>query len=230
MSQSLLDTVYAIEIPGGIELDAQVVGPIPRIHAFVIDLFIRGLIILLLSIALMPFGLAGSGFILIFFFIIEWFYPVLFEVFRSGQTPGKKINKIAVVHDDLTPVTFGSSLLRNLLRVVDFLPFLYILGLVTMLLNGRFQRLGDLAAGTMVISVKEFEKPAIKESIEPLAPRMSLNREEQTVIIEFLHRSSRLSHSRKTELAEILDDVVSESDGDKVDTLHRIGVWYLGVR
>jgi uncharacterized RDD family membrane protein YckC len=152
----LLDTRYRVEIPGGINLEAQVVGPIPRSLAFAIDLAIRGIIVFVLSIAAIPFGAfgLGGGFFLIFLFAIEWLYPVLFEVFWRGQTPGKKALGISVINDDLTPVTLGTSLVRNLLRTIDFLPLFYLAGLVTMLCNRRFQRLGDLAAGTLVISVQ----------------------------------------------------------------------------
>ena len=159
----LLDTAYRVEIPGGIHLEAQVVGPIPRILAFTIDLVIRGIILAVLSIASIPLGMGGvgGGFFLIILFVIEWLYPVLFELLARGQTPGKKLLGIAVVNDDLSPVTLGTSLIRNLLRTIDFLPFFYLAGIVTMLSNRRFQRLGDLAAGTLVISISKSAKAAV---------------------------------------------------------------------
>ncbi|MDJ0832317.1 MAG: RDD family protein [Gammaproteobacteria bacterium] len=226
----MLDTTYRAEIPGGIELEAQVVGPLPRFLAFALDLMIRGVIMIVLSLAMIPFGLVGAGLWFLVFFLVEWFYPVLFEVFARGQTPGKKTLGISVVHDDLTPVTFGSSLVRNLLRVVDFLPLMYLLGLISMICNQRFQRLGDLAAGTLVISVKKTIKPRLLEEVKPLAPAVELNRHEQTAMVDFLHRSSQISAARKQELASILDGVTHAADEDKVLTLQRIGAWYLGVR
>lgn len=226
----MLDTRYRVEIPGGIALEAQVVGPVPRFFAFAIDLIIRGLLFFLVSLASIPFGTLGAGFWLIFLFLIEWFYPVLFEVFRNGQTPGKKVMGIAVIHDDLTPVSFGSSLLRNLLRSIDFLPLFYLAGVICMLCNRRFQRLGDLAAGTLVISVRESAPAAAVEDVIPLAPPLLLHRSEQTSIINFLHRSSHLSQPRQQELAQILQGITHQSDEDGVDRLHRIGAWYLGVR
>jgi uncharacterized RDD family membrane protein YckC len=228
----LLDTRYRVEIPGGINLEAQVVGPIPRFFAFAIDLGIRGIIILVLSILSIPLGSAGmgGGFFLIFLFVIEWLYPVLFEVFSRGQTPGKKLLKISVIKDDLSPVTLGASMVRNLLRTVDFLPFFYLVGLVTMLSNQRFQRLGDLAAGTLVISVPESAKPAAMQEITPLAPSTSLLRLEQTSIIEFLRRSNQLSEPRQRELASILEGITHEKGDNGVEQLRRIGAWFLGVR
>ena len=226
----MLDTGYRVEIPGGIELEAQVVGPIPRFFAFGIDLIIRGLLFLIASLVSIPFGTLGFGFWMILLFLIEWFYPVLFEVYWSGQTPGKKAMGIAVIHDDLTPVSFGTSLVRNLLRTVDFLPFFYLAGLVSMLCNQRFQRLGDLAAGTLVISVRESSAPASVHNITPLAPSALFNRNEQSSIIEFLHRSKQLSQPRQQELASILDGVTHDKNDNGVEVLHRIGAWFLGVR
>lgn len=228
----MLDTRYRVEIPGGINLEAQVVGPIPRFFAFAIDLGIRGSIIFIMSLLSIPFGSfgMGGGFFLIFLFVIEWLYPVLFEVLARGQTPGKKLLKITVVNDDLSPVTLGTSMVRNLLRTVDFLPLFYLTGLVTMLSNQRFQRLGDLAAGTLVISVPESSKPAVVKELVPLAPPTPLLRTEQSSIIEFMQRSNQLSEPRQQELANILEGITHEKGDDGVERLQRIGAWFLGVR
>lgn len=226
----MLDTAYRVEIPGGIELEAHLVGPVARILAFVIDFCLRGIFIIITAIATVPFGEMGIGFWFVFWFLIEWFYPVLFEVFRRGQTPGKIALGIAVVQDDLTPVTFGTSLVRNLLRTADFMPFFYLAGLVTMLSNPRFQRLGDLAAGTLVISIREISKTTRIENISPLAPTTNLLRSEQTAVINFLQRSPQLSEPRQQELAKILDEVTHSSSENRVDQLHRMGAWFLGLR
>jgi uncharacterized RDD family membrane protein YckC len=228
----LLDTAYRVEIPGGIHLEAQVVGPIPRILAFTIDLVIRGIILAVLSIVSVPLGMGGvgGGFFLIILFIIEWLYPVLFELLARGQTPGKKLLGIAVVNDDLSPVTLGTSLIRNLLRTVDFLPLFYLAGIVTMLSNRRFQRLGDLAAGTLVISISKSAKAAVVEDVLPLAPATRLSRSEQTSIVEFLQRSSQLSQPRQQELAKILEGITHQNGEDGAERLRRHGAWYLGIR
>ena len=228
----MLDTSYRVEIPGGINLEAQVVGPIPRFFAFAIDLGIRGIIIFIMSLLSIPFGSfgMGGGFFLIFLFVIEWLYPVLFEVLARGQTPGKKLLKISVINDDLSPVTLGTSMVRNLLRTVDFLPLFYLAGLVTMLSNQRFQRLGDLAAGTLVISVPESSKSAAVQEIVPLPPPTPLLRTEQSSIIEFMQRTNQLSEPRQRELAQILEGITHEKGEDGVERLQRIGAWFLGVR
>lgn len=226
----MLDTAYRVEIPGGIELEAHVVGPVARCVAFFIDFCIRGMLLLAAAIVSIPFGEIGFGVWLIIWFMIEWFYPVLFEVFRRGQTPGKIALGISVVQDDLTPVSFGTSLVRNLLRTADFMPFFYLAGLITMVSNPRFQRLGDLAAGTLVISIRELSKSTQIDDITPMAPPTTLLRTEQTALVNFLQRSQQLSKPRQQELAKILDDITHSASDNRVEQLHRIGAWFMGVR
>lgn len=84
-----------------------------------------------------------------------FFYSLLFEVFMNGQTPGKYVNKIRVVKIDGSKPTFGSYLLRWMLRLIDISLASGSIALLTILLNGKGQRLGDLAAGTTVISEKK---------------------------------------------------------------------------
>lgn len=82
--------------------------------------------------------------------LLPFAYYVFFEAFWKGQTPGKKMLGIRVRMADGTPLTFQASLIRNLLRVADFLPVGYFLGIIAMVVNPKFQRIGDLAANTMV--------------------------------------------------------------------------------
>ena len=124
----------------------------------------------------------------------------------------------------------GTSMVRNLLRTVDFLPIFYLAGLICMLSNRRFQRLGDMAAGTLVISVPESAKPAVMKDIPPLAPATSLLRSEQSSIIDFLQRSQQLSEPRQQELASILVGITHQKTDNGVEKLQRIGAWFLGVR
>jgi uncharacterized RDD family membrane protein YckC len=87
---------------------------------------------------------------------IELFYFVFFETVWRGRSPGKRLLGLGVAHDDGLPVSFGASLVRNLLRAVDILPGAYTTGLVAMLVSKQTQRLGDVAAGTVVI---RFDRP-----------------------------------------------------------------------
>jgi uncharacterized RDD family membrane protein YckC len=89
--------------------------------------------------------------IILFYFLLYWGYYTLFEALWNGQTPGKKLCKLRVIRDSGRQITFFESMTRNLIRVVDALPSFYAVGIVTMLCNRRNKRLGDFAAGTLVV-------------------------------------------------------------------------------
>ncbi|HPY41401.1 MAG TPA: RDD family protein, partial [Thiolinea sp.] len=146
-----LDTTYTVNTPEGIALELSPAGPIARTLAWLVDLFIRAGVSLLIVIILAFMGSLGFGIAAIFIFLLEWFYPVWFELRSQGQTPGKRLLNIYVAQLDASPVSPAASVVRNLLRVVDFLPLLYGFGLASCLMNRRFQRLGDLAANTVVL-------------------------------------------------------------------------------
>ncbi len=91
------------------------------------------------------------GSYLIGLFALLWFYPVYFEVRAHGQTPGKRFMGLRVLQENGTPVGWSASVLRNFLLVADFLPVLYLAALISMISDSSFRRLGDLAAGTLVV-------------------------------------------------------------------------------
>ncbi|TVZ39550.1 putative RDD family membrane protein YckC [Alteromonadaceae bacterium 2753L.S.0a.02] len=223
------DTSYRVETPESIDLIAQLAGPIPRVLAYCIDLAIRSIVQLLILIVLLFAGKAGMGIFLVISFLMEWFYPVFFEVLRDGQTPGKKALKIAVVSDDLTPVTWSTSIIRNLLRAADFLPMGYAFGLIAMTTSGRFQRFGDIAAGSLVIYRREISKDAFKlpESVAT-PPPVALSLEDQVAFTGYVQRHSQLSHGRKEELANILEPVTQTKGDAAVKLAQGIGNWLLG--
>lgn len=84
-------------------------------------------------------------------FALFWGYYILFEMIWNGQSPGKRWIGLRVLRTDGTPITLIESIVRNLVRLVDFLPFFYGVGVVTMFINEQSRRLGDLAAGTLVV-------------------------------------------------------------------------------
>lgn len=147
----LINNIAKHPTPEGLLLTLMPAGLLPRLWAWLIDLLIRAIIIIVIGIIGSFFGEAGSGIIAITYFIITWLYPVYFEVYRSGMTPGKKKQGIYVCHDDGTPISLQSSMIRNLLRVADFLPFAFAAGILTMMFTQRSQRLGDIIAGTLVV-------------------------------------------------------------------------------
>lgn len=199
---ALLDTVRLNETPEGVDLGLRVAGPAPRALALALDWLIR----LALYMVLAPLAALsgfGTGLILLGAFLIEWLYPVIFEVLK-GATPGKRAMGLAVVHDDGTPVGLPASMIRNLLRVVDFLPIFYGVGLISTLVDPDFRRLGDLAAGTLVIHAEGRDRKLAIPNARPRPPPRGLTLAAQQAILAFGERSERLSPDRRVELAETL--------------------------
>ena len=93
-------------------------------------------------------------------FLLNWGYFTLFEAFCNGRTPGKRVAKIRVIQRSGRPIGFFESLARNLVRYVDQIPFFYAVGVVVMFITRQHQRLGDLAAGTLVVRDREQESTA----------------------------------------------------------------------
>lgn len=220
----ILDTIASHQTPEGIELSLSLAGPLSRGIAWLIDAGIRLLLYIILAILLAWAGGVGFGFIMIGFFLIEWFYPVIFEA-HSGMTPGKKAIGLRVVHDDGTPLTWSAALLRNLLRAIDTLPAFNMTGLVTMMFNNRFKRLGDLAAGTVVIyhSEQRLESPIPESGAQP--PPVVLRLPEQRLIVHFCERSSSLSSQRRAELAALVPSVAGSTSPE--ERLLAYGNWFL---
>jgi hypothetical protein len=104
------------------------------------------------------------AFVIFINFGIFWGYFALFEAYWKGQTPGKRVMKLRVIKDSGRQITFFESLARNLVRVVDYLPGLYLIGVITMLCNKRNQRLGDLVAGTLVVHERLDEASLLYQS------------------------------------------------------------------
>lgn len=223
-----LDTNYQVETPEGIDLHAQLAGPVPRSLAYLIDMGLRLALLAVVAVVLTFAGTTGMGIYLLLSFLLEWFYPVLFEVYWKGQTPGKKMMDLLVVNDDLTPVNWSTSLVRNLLRAVDFLPFAYLGGLVAMVLGERFQRMGDLAAGTLVIHRVDVSDMLSLPDVEPRPAHIPLTLEDQIAITSFAQRHQQLTQSRQQELAEILSETLNCPHDQAVNTLQGIGSWLLG--
>lgn len=144
-----------VETPEHVALDYELAGLGSRGLAAMADTAI----LIFLSIALVfGFGLLAPGpgwgtdvLVILVFFSLFWGYFTFFEVFRQGQTPGKRWMGIRVVHDTGHPVTFAGSAVRNLLRIADFLPPPYLIGGLMVALHPRAKRLGDVVAGTVVV-------------------------------------------------------------------------------
>jgi uncharacterized RDD family membrane protein YckC len=223
-----LDTRYQVETPEGIDLPLRPAGLMVRALAFAIDLALRGLILGLLFIVLAMLGKLGAGLGSLLIFGVSWWYMVLFEVLNQGRSPGKQWMGLRVVQDDGTPIGWSASLLRNLLRVVDLLPFGYFLGAISCLQHPGFKRLGDVAAGTLVIYR---EQPLTRPQLPPAQPRrpaFTLSLSEQRAILGFAERQAELSPARVNELASILAQPLQVPASQAVAELNGIARGLLG--
>ncbi len=207
-----IDNKYILETPEGVDLEIEVAGPLVRAVALSVDTLIKMVIQIACWVLFGLFGEGGYGLLAVVFFILEWFYPVFFEQFRQGQTPGKMALGLQVIHEDGTPITWGASMLRNLLRFIDFLPLAYLTGLVSMVLTRRFQRLGDLIASTLVVYQRYAPNGSGSAtvgaglgSLKPsLQPSISLLAEEQRALSAYAERIDHLSPERADALANLL--------------------------
>jgi uncharacterized RDD family membrane protein YckC len=219
-----LDTRTRIETPEGIDLILRPAGLVPRALAFAIDFGIRALATGVLLLLLSLFDTLGMGLAAILLFIVNWWYMVLFEVLNQGRTPGKRFLSLRVLQDDGTPVGWASSLTRNLLRFVDMLPFGYSLGAISCLNHPAFKRLGDLAAGTLVVHEDlPFKRPVLPEAA-PLISPFPLKLKEQRAVLNLAERQGELSEARARELAAILADplqVVPERALEQINGIAR---------
>lgn len=218
----MIDTARSIETPEGVELTLRVAGPSVRAIAWAIDTAIKSMAYFFLIMILTYFENIGIGLLLIGIFLINWFYPVLFEIYWRGATPGKALMKIKVLHELGTPVNWSESMIRNLLRSIDFLPLFYGFGLITMLCNQDFKRMGDLAAGTVVVYEDEPHQtlPLPDESPRPLPCVLTL--EEQRALIHFAERAQTLTPERIEELANIVTPLTQHTGTAGIRSLYQI--------
>ena len=226
--ESHLDTVREVYTPEGIALRLPAAGPVPRALAWAIDTALRGAILSIASMVLGAIGKAGMGVYLIVVFVVMWGYPILCETLFAGQTPGKRAMALRVISADGAPVGWLASIVRNLLRTVDFLPVLYGVGLVAGFSDRWGRRLGDMVARTVVIHAprdRAVSPPSIEGAFAPAHP---LKPQEQAAVIAFAERAQDLTQERREELAAIAAPAVGASGALGVRRLQGVANWLLG--
>jgi uncharacterized RDD family membrane protein YckC len=209
----VLDTARRVATPEGVEITLRVAGPVPRALAYALDLLLRGAFLFALTLTVSALGKLGAAIWLLTAFLLEWLYPAFFEVVSAGATPGKRAMGLIVLNDDGTPVRWPAALTRNLLRAIDFLPFLYFTGFVAMVANRDFKRLGDLAANTLVVYRDEKSAAASIPEADPISPSISLTLAEQRTLLDYSERANRLTAERAAELAEIVAPLTNNHSG-----------------
>lgn len=221
------------ETPEGILLEMRPAGLTPRLYAFIIDWAVRLAVLYVVQLVALILGGIGVAFWLVLLFLLEWFYPVAFELTASGATPGKRMFGLTVVMDNGLPVTVAAAVTRNLLRVADFLPFFYGFAIVSMLTRRDCKRLGDLAASTFVVhEVRQVPTPALANLV-PRPPATPLAPATQAALVALAVRAPRLTADRVAELAALAAPVSGDDGRSGPDVTTRVlgvGAWILGLR
>ena len=174
---------------------------------------------------------AAFGLVFILYFALVWFYGAYFETFWNGQTPGKRIYRLRVLGENGRPVTASQAVLRNLLRWVDVLPFValfpmqesgerqmqiylpvFAVGLLAMIFSRKYQRLGDIAAGTMVVLedrvyravLTRYDIPAVRAAMESIPADYRVGSRLATALAAYMERRTSMSEARREEAASKL--------------------------
>jgi uncharacterized RDD family membrane protein YckC len=219
----LSDETY-LEIPENVRLTFRIAGPGSRILAYLLDLTLRSValygIALALGVAFLSFDASGLpiGIYLIAAFLAEWGYGCFFETVWNGQTPGKRAFHLRVIKTEGYAIGLHDAMLRNLLRAADFAPLFYGAGFLCSVSSPKFQRIGDLVAGTMVVKERRPEiggELAGLDEYEPLPPAAFLNRyrpsEKTLEIVERLFRRRyELAPDRLDEIALVLAEPLAK--------------------
>jgi uncharacterized RDD family membrane protein YckC len=206
-----------IETPEGVSVTVPLAGVGSRFVAATIDLAIQATIIIVAAVVFLGYGAgggAGPGIFSIVVFLAFFVYDVAFEVLSGGRTPGKRWTGLRVVRAGGQPVNFVTSAIRNLIRPLDFLPSAYLVGIVSILATKRNQRLGDLAAGTVVARAP---RKSTRPTLPPMAPApvelpaslvawdvSAITTSDIATVRSFLERRASLEWGARAELARTM--------------------------
>jgi len=231
----LLDTTASVETPERVRFRYRLAGPGRRAAAWLVDTLIRFVVFVIVGLVVLfatgsTLEGVGMGLLLLLGFLLEWFYGVVFETLTAGRTPGKMLLELRVVRGDGSPGRFPDFLLRNLLRAIDFLPALFGVGVLVMLVDRRMRRLGDLVADTVVVAESRaavlgaltLDPPLSEEERLALPARVDLGRDEVALLEEFLRRRPKLGAERAEELAWLFGPKLSERTGIQAPTWERV--------
>ncbi len=219
-----IDTILTAETPEGIAIAMHPAGFAARCTAYLIDLLLRGAILATCGTALAAGGRFGNGVLFIVLFGMNWLYPIVFELLPAAATPGKRIMGLHVLMANGLPITPAASLIRNLMRFVDFLPLMYAFGIVCILLRRDARRLGDLAAATLVAYRPELPAAGSIAAGEATAPTVSLSSRQQAAIAAFAWRVARLTPDRAEEIALLASTAAPAAADGRSMTLRLLSI------
>ncbi|HEX8805925.1 MAG TPA: RDD family protein [Candidatus Aquilonibacter sp.] len=218
-----MDRSLEVRTPESIAFSYELAGVGSRFLAVAIDLAIQIAVLLLLAWAVssthvhaprgggrLVYNLWLAGWVALLFLIFNGYF-IFFETLWNGQTPGKRLLGIRVVRDGGYPVDFMASLIRNLIRVGEMVLGFYAISAIVAVLSPLNKRIGDLAAGTIVIRESRMESPEqmLREVTEPVyAATAYVSGEERTLIRRFLERRDDLIPQRRAAIARQLAERV----------------------
>jgi uncharacterized RDD family membrane protein YckC len=218
----LIDGRLSLTTPEGTRLLLTPAGPAARAWAWAID-FLVWLVFIFLCMMLLSSAKFAQGLYLLLLFVSYWGYPILCEVYFRGQTLGKRIMGLEVRRDNGLPVGWRESMLRNLMLVADFMPVLYATGLLSMLFDRQFRRLGDIVAGTLVVYR---EQPPVRRAHgaddEPATPQplpFPLPPQQQRALADLFERESVLPRARLEELGDIAEPLTGATGAASLERL-----------
>jgi uncharacterized RDD family membrane protein YckC len=210
-----------IATPEGVEMNLVLAGAASRFVSAIVDILIQSAILIAVAVVLGiagSAGLGGGGVAVLLWAIISFFvvttYDIFFEVLNSGRTPGKRLNGLRVVRVEGYPVGFLTSAVRNIMRLIDFLPSAYLLGAIVILATRKNQRIGDVVAGTLVVrerpgTVRELPRmPAPPPEQRPYAAwdTSQITAEELATVRQFLERRQSIDFGPRGDLAHTLSE------------------------
>jgi uncharacterized RDD family membrane protein YckC len=207
----MFDDRLTIATPEGVSLDLLLAGLGSRFIGAIVDVVVQ--LALLVALYAVFSATTSNGFVLAIFsivaFLVLFGYDVLFEVANAGRTPGKLVAGLRVLRHDGRSVDFVTSAVRNLLRIVDFLPSLYVVGVVMIVATRDHQRLGDLAAGTIVVRERRAVTQAVPlppPALAPDAPYLTwdvsaVTPDEVATVRSFLERRTTITPAARAQLA-----------------------------
>jgi uncharacterized RDD family membrane protein YckC len=232
--QTLAQRLISIRTPENIELSFALAGPGSRAAAYIVDLSImfvvcQTLIYLIVAAIALLVSFLGvtsevwiSAIVTLFAFALYNGYFIVLEWVLNGQTPGKHLLHIRVIKHGGYALRFFDTLLRNLLRVVDFLPLFYGVGLTSLLLTRDSQRLGDLVAGTLVVYQEPVETESLLSDVPPadlgeppLPPAQLAAIPDEAISLagQYLRARAELAPRPRQELAAELVSLIRQTSG-----------------
>jgi uncharacterized RDD family membrane protein YckC len=207
-----LDTTIRLITPERIQFEYPLAGPFRRSLAYLLDFLILAIccVVLFLASVILSLGsAAGLGVFFAVFFGVWWGYGAFFEGVFNGQTPGKMALGIRVVSAQGVPITGAQAVLRNFLWTIDGVALGFIPAILCMLISGKFQRLGDLAAGTIVMveqsprrgRVQRVDEPAVQAVLPWLPKHIDAGPELARALADYVRSRTRFNRPRREEMA-----------------------------